>query len=369
MDIKEKEIKNSKVLVVDDSITALNKMEDTLTGYGFDDVLTYQNPRKVIDDFEEQNPDLVILDYEMPTLSGKDVLEKLLDKHGTETVNVLFWTAKSEKSLVANVLNKGAGDVLSKENISDEEIIARVKNQIETHLFRSKLQEHNEKLNVKVQKRSQELEKASQETIERLVKAAEFRDNETAGHIERIGLLSGRLAELLELDEEICSAIRYGAPMHDIGKMGVPDNILLKPDSLTDEEWDEMTNHSVYGARILAGSNRKYLQMAKKIAHYHHENWNGNGYPEGLSGNDIPLVARITAVCDVFDAVLSDRPYKDPWPTEKALNLVREETGEQFDPDIARCFLNNADEMVTIRENYNSEDEQVESSSLEAVAI
>lgn len=360
MQVKEEEIREAEILVVDDSMTALKNMENILTSYEFEHVRTCQNPIQSLDEFDELEPALVILDYDMPKMNGKDVLEKLLENHAEEKVNVLFWTALSDKSLVTDVLNKGAGDVLSKGDISEEEIICRVRNQIETHLYDRKLDEHNKELNRKVEKRARELEQASRETIQRLVKAAEFRDNETAGHIERIGLLTEKLAELMDLDESICSAIRYGAPMHDIGKMGVPDEILFKPDSLNEDEWDEMKKHSVYGAKILSGSNREYLKMAKKIAHYHHEHWNGNGYPEGLSGTDIPLEARITAVCDVFDAVLSERPYKDPWPIEKALDLVREEIGQQFDPDIAQCFLNNADEMIAIRENYSTDDDHNE---------
>lgn len=357
MHTSELEIYQASILIVDDSSTALSKMKRILMEEGFVNIHTCQDPKKSVRVFEDLQPDLVILDYNMPSMNGQDVLDELYENNEDDKINVLFWTALSEKSLVTEVLNNGAKDVLGKNDTSDQEIIYRVRNQIESYLTREKLRCYNEKLNEEVKKRALELQRTSMETIERLVKTAEFRDNETAGHIERIGLLANRLAELLGLDQSISNALLYGAPMHDIGKMGVPDEILFKPDSLNDEEWEEMKKHSVYGARILSGSDRKFIQVGENIARYHHEYWNGEGYPEGLQETKIPLEARVTAVCDVFDAVLSDRPYKDPWSEDRAVDLIKEEKGEQFDPDIAECFLENADEMISIRNEYDHEED------------
>jgi putative two-component system response regulator len=357
MHTSELEIYQASILVIDDSSTALSKMKRILMEEGFVNIHTCQDPENSVRVFEDLQPDLVILDYNMPSMNGQDVLDELYENNEDDKINVLFWTALSEKSLVTEVLNNGAKDVLGKNDTSDQEVIYRVRNQIESYLTREKLRCYNEKLNEEVKKRALELQQTSMETIERLVKTAEFRDNETAGHIERIGLLARRLADLLGLDQSTSDALLYGAPMHDIGKMGVPDEILFKPDSLNDEEWEEMKKHSVYGARILSGSDRKFIQVGENIARYHHEYWNGDGYPYGLEETKIPLEARVTAVCDVFDAVLSDRPYKEPWSENRAVDLIKEEKGEQFDPDIAECFLENADEMIAIRNEYDHEED------------
>lgn len=353
MHITDDDLRDASILVVDDSMMSLREMQTILEEHGFDDVRTLSDPTKVIEAHRVHDFALIILDYYMPGMTGEEVLDRLNAEFSSERLNVLFWTSASEDELYTRALRKGARDVLKKENAREEEIVTRIGNLLESQLLFRQLQHQNEKLNEKVKRRTEQLERTSLETIGRVARAAEFRDNETGGHIQRIGLLASELAERLGIEESICDAIRYAAPMHDVGKLRVADEVLFKPGSLNEEEWEQMKEHTTAGARILSGADQHYLKLAKNIALYHHENWNGEGYPEGLEAGQIPIEARITAVCDVFDAVLSDRPYKDPWTEDRALNLIREEKGEQFDPDVASCFLENAEVMIDIRNTLN----------------
>jgi putative two-component system response regulator len=195
----------------------------------------------------------------------------------------------------------------------------------------------------------QELQEAYLDTIHRLVLAAEYKDEDTGDHIVRMGRYSALIAEKLGLPAKEVQNIFYAAPMHDIGKIGIPDNILMKPGKLTDEEFGLMKTHSIIGANLLAYSKSKILQVAEQIALSHHEKWNGKGYPQGLAGENIPLVGRIIGLADVFDALTSKRPYKDPFPVEKAIDIIKKERGEHFDPHIVDVFLENIDEILKIK--------------------
>jgi len=201
---------------------------------------------------------------------------------------------------------------------------------------------------------NQELQEAYLDTINRLVVAAEYKDEDTGDHIVRMSRYSALLAEKLSLSAKEVEDIRYAAPMHDIGKIGIPDNILMKPGKLTDEEFDFMKTHTTIGATILADSKADILQLAQQIAVSHHEKWNGRGYPQGLSGAKIPITGRIVGLADVFDALTSKRPYKDPYPIEVAVDIIKKERGEHFGPDVADVFLENIDEFVKIKEEVGS---------------
>ncbi|HUT43956.1 MAG TPA: HD domain-containing phosphohydrolase [Desulfobacterales bacterium] len=196
----------------------------------------------------------------------------------------------------------------------------------------------------------QELEESYLDTIHRLVLAAEYKDEDTGAHIVRMSRYSALLAEKLGLPDKEVQNIRYAAPMHDVGKIGIPDSILMKPGKLTDKEFEIVKTHTTIGAKILANSQAEILQVAEQIAISHHEKWNGKGYPRGLSGNEIPLGGRIIGMSDVFDALTSKRPYKDPYPIEAALDIIRKERGQHFDPRVADTFLDNIDEFLKIKE-------------------
>ncbi len=201
---------------------------------------------------------------------------------------------------------------------------------------------------------NQELQEAYLDTIQRLVFAAEYKDKDTGDHIVRMSRYSVLVAAKLGLPDSDVQNIRYAAPMHDVGKIGIPDNILMKPDKLTDEEFDFMKTHTTIGATILAGSKTEILRLAQQTAISHHEKWNGRGYPQGFSGDKIPIAGRIVGLADVFDALTSKRPYKDPYPVEVAVDIIKKERGEHFDLEMADVFLGNIDEFVKIKEEVGS---------------
>ena len=203
----------------------------------------------------------------------------------------------------------------------------------------------------------QELQEAYLDTIHRLVLAAEYKDEDTGDHIVRMSRYSALLAEKLRLPPDEVKSIRYAAPMHDVGKIGTPDHILLKSGKLTDQEFDLMKTHTTIGAKILGNSKAKILQVAEQIALSHHEKWNGRGYPQGLSGDKIPLVGRIVAIADTFDALTSKRPYKPPYPVEFALEIIKKERGQHFDPDVVDVFLQSIDEILKIKSEVGSSED------------
>ena len=225
---------------------------------------------------------------------------------------------------------------------------------------RKELQAANEQL-VKfaddLNKTVKELQEAYIDTIHRLVVAAEYKDEDTGDHIVRMSKYAALIAEKLGLPGRDVQNILYAAPMHDVGKIGIPDSILMKPGKLTDEEFDIMKTHTTIGAKILANSKSEVLQLAEQIAVSHHEKWNGKGYPQGLAGDSIPLTARIVGLADVFDALTSKRPYKDPFPVEVAFDIIRKEHGQHFDPDVVDVFFENIDGMLNIKEEVSSEHE------------
>lgn len=200
----------------------------------------------------------------------------------------------------------------------------------------------------------QELQEAYLDTIHRLVLAAEYKDEDTGDHIVRLSRYSALLAEKLGMRDKEVQDIRYASPMHDVGKIGIPDSILMKPGKLTDEEFDIMKTHTTIGAKILADSKAEILKLASQIAISHHEKWNGKGYPQGLSGDKIPITGRIVGLADAFDALTSKRPYKVPYPVEIACDIIRKERGEHFDPDVVDVLLENIDEFLAIKEEVGS---------------
>ena len=211
------------------------------------------------------------------------------------------------------------------------------------------------KIVLELKSANQELQESYLDTIHRLVLAAEYKDEDTGAHIVRMSRYSVLIAAKLGLPGEEVQNIQYAAPMHDVGKIGIPDNILMKPGKLTDEEFDFMKTHTTIGAKILVDSKAEILQLAQQIAISHHEKWNGRGYPQGLAGDTIPLAARIVGLTDVFDALTSKRPYKDPFPVEVALDIIKKERGEHFDPDVVNVFFENIDEILKIKDEVDAD--------------
>jgi putative two-component system response regulator len=235
-------------------------------------------------------------------------------------------------------LAAGARDFLNKP-FDRAEVLLRIKNLLETKLLYCQLQSQNHAFESIVQERTRDLRDAQIEILQRLALAAEFRDDITGQHTQRVGLLAAQIARELGLPEAEAELLRLTAPLHDIGKLGIPDQILLKPDRLTIEEFEHMKQHTTIGARILSGSRYELLQRAEEIAHFHHERWDGSGYPSGLAGEDIPLASRIVAVADTFDVLTHERPYKSAWSIEDALDEIARQSGDKFDPRIVDALL------------------------------
>lgn len=267
----------------------------------------------------EQHPDLILLDIMMPGMSGYDVCHELKSNPSTQGIPIIFVTALSDNEDEARGLNAGAVDYLTKP-VSP----AIVKARLRTHLSLIRLEE---------------LKRAQLAIVQRLGRAVEFKDGETSVHATRMSRVAQILARATDMPDDWVDNLVHAAPMHDIGKLAIPDSILQKPARLTPEEWAVMKTHSAIGAEILGENPGDILGMAARIARYHHEKWDGTGYPEGLAGTAIPLEARIVALADVFDALISDRPYKSAWTIEAAVEYIEKERGGHFDPGLVDAFL------------------------------
>jgi len=275
-------------------------------------------------------PDLILLDIMMPGMSGHDVCRRLKDDPRTQHIPVLFVTAMGDEADEAVGFELGAVDYISKP-INSRLLRSRVK----AHL---RLHSREIELEAKVLERTQSLVYAHRNALLQLGRAAEFKDNETGLHIERMSRFSCLVWQKMGMPEAEIDDFRLAASMHDLGKIGIPDHILLKPGKLDDDEWTVMTKHPEIGATIAGKADSHLMIMVQKVALTHHEKWNGRGYPRGLKGEEIPLVGRIVTLPDVFDALTSVRPYKAAWSVEKAMDLIRSEKGEHFDPQVVEAF-------------------------------
>jgi putative two-component system response regulator len=328
----------SRILVVDDQEANALLLQAVLARAGYTDVAMLTDPMGVVERCSELSPDLLLLDWHMPGRTGPEILEEI--QFLTDEPNwmpVLVLTADIAPDTKRRALSLGARDFLTKP-IDVPEVLLRVRNLLQTRYLRLELQRHNDLLHERVSQRTLELEDAKLEMLDRLALAAEYRDDETGQHAVRIGRTSEQLALALGLEAAEATLIGHAARLHDIGKIGIADAILLKPGKYAVEEIAAMELHTTIGARILSGSNNELLMMAEQIAATHHERWDGRGYPSGLAGEAIPLPGRIVSVSDVFDALTHRRPYKEPWPIAVAVRQILGETGTKFDPRVIEAF-------------------------------
>lgn len=351
-----------KVLLVDDNTTNLQLLHETLDGLGYK-LLIAKNGPTALAIAQKADPSLILLDIMMPEMDGYEVCRRLKADRNTTHIPVIFITALADDEDEAKGLGMGAVDYITKP-INPELVRARVHN----HLELKRHQDHLEKL---VAERTRRLALTQAVTIESLATLAEYRDPETGGHIKRTQNYVKALAVHLkdhpqfrsELDDEVIDLLYLSAPLHDLGKVGVRDNVLLKPGRLTDEEFEEMKKHTIFGEEALRITEQKlgedsFLEYARKIAYTHQEKWDGSGYPQGLKGDEIPAPGRLMALADVYDALISKRVYKPPFPHEKAVEIIVEGKGKHFDPDIVDAFLELEDTFRNIALTFADYEEE-----------
>lgn len=337
------------VLIVDDESTGrsileriIQKIADDLMVTGFDcamDALEWLRYNKA---------DLIITDYRMPVINGVEFIQKIRQLPNCESVPIMMITVVSEKSVRYDALEAGATAFLTRP-IDQIECRTSCRNLLKIQEQQSIIQDRNEWLARQVEVATQQIVARERETLLRLGKAGEYRDEDTGNHVLRMARYARYIAEELGMSEMECEDIEYAAPLHDIGKIGIPDHILLKPGKFDPSEWDLMKQHTLIGHNILSNSQSRFIQLGSVISLNHHEKFDGSGYPAGLKGRDIPLVARIVAVADVFDALVSERPYKKPWTFEQALDYIEQQSGRHFDPDCVKAFFERLEDVKKTR--------------------
>ncbi|QDX80108.1 two-component system response regulator [Denitratisoma sp. DHT3] len=345
------DMKSARLLIVDDQQANVTLLERILRSQGFVNLVSTTDSRQVESMYRQAPADLVLLDLVMPHLDGFQVMTLLQRLSGDEFLPVIVLTANADQETKLRALSAGAMEFLGKP-FDLVEVQLRIRNMLQTRLMHMALRSQNAQLEDRVKDRTQELEQTRLEVIRRLGRAAEYRDNETGLHTIRMSNYSALLARVVGLSGSDCELILNASPMHDLGKIGIPDGILLKPGKLDAAEWITMKTHPLIGAEILSGHETELMRVAHAIALNHHEKWDGSGYPAGLKGEEIPLVARIVAVADVFDALTTARPYKSAWSVEDALEYIREQSGHHFEPRLVDAFLSLLPEVLDIRRRY-----------------
>jgi putative two-component system response regulator len=326
--------------VVDDEKDIREVMEIAITSKGHHCTLV-PDGEAAIRMMRQLQPEVVITDVEMPNMDGIELTRRIKAEF---TADVIILTGFAPQHAYAEFIEIGASDFVCKP-VTPSEIIARLDRVLKERCLRAESMSAHQKLVAA----HEELQESYLDTIHRLVVATEYKDEDTGDHIVRIGRLSALLAQRLDLPDSEVEQIGFAAPMHDIGKIGIPDKILLKPGKLSTEEFDIIKTHTTIGARILSKSKSDIIRCAQQIAVSHHERWDGSGYPQGLAGTQIPLTGRIVTLVDTFDALTSSRPYKEPYPLDRTLDIMRQSRGNHFDPELLDLFLDNIDDIVAIK--------------------
>jgi putative two-component system response regulator len=349
--MKDKLLTQTRIFVVDDEPANLKLLDKMLAGQGYLPPVLIQDPREVLPRYQEQRPDLILLDINMPHLDGYQVMAQLQALGDPLLPPIVILTAQHGREHLLRALASGARDYLGKP-FDRAELLMRVGNLLEAQLAHRLVHDQKSVLEDMVRQRTEALNQTRLQVVQRLGRAAEYRDNETGLHIIRMSKYSALLAAGLGWSEADSELMLHASPMHDVGKIGIPDAILLKPGKFEPGEWEIMKGHAAIGADILSNGDSDLMELARTIALSHHEKWDGSGYPSGLAGEEIPQAGRIVAVADVFDALCSARPYKQPWPLEKALDFMREQAGRHFDPQVVECFLAHLPQIQDIQHRY-----------------
>lgn len=337
------EIDKETILVVDDAVENIDVLTMILGRYYCIKVAT--NGQLALKIAQSSNPpDLILLDISMPEMDGYQVCQQLKSQPETADIPVIFLTSKSDNNDESRGLSLGAVDYITKPIRPPI-----VKQRIQTQLSLYKQNRHLDSL---VRQRTEELNKTQFNIINSLARAGEYKDNETGLHVERMSRYAQLIALAYGLDDDEAQQLLTVAPMHDIGKIGIPDHIMLKPGKLNKQEWEIMTTHPQIGADLIGEDRCILLENARIVALTHHEKWDGTGYPLGLSGDEIPLFGRIVAIADVFDALTSKRPYKETWPIEQAIEEIERSSGKHFDPALIPAFRQALPEMAKVMKKY-----------------
>ena len=345
MELKPRET----ILVVDDTPANIKILGNILVeDY---EVKIATSGAQAIEIVSNDRPDLILLDIMMPEMDGYEVCRRLQTDPNSQNIPIIFVTAKDEASDEAKGFEMGAVDYITKP-VSTPIVKARVKTHLMLKAAKEDLQNQNAILDQKIKKRRMELKASQLEAVERLGLASEYRDEETGFHIKRISECCRLIGIRLGFSTDENETFAIASTMHDIGKIGIPDHLFSKPDKLTEEEWVIMKTHTTIGHQILSGSTSEILQVAAVIALTHHEKWNGEGYPHRLKGEEIPLIGRIVCVCDMFDNLVSKRPYKDSWSIEDSLKEIRKERGVSFDPKLVDIFIQLGPQLTKVLDLY-----------------
>ena len=338
-------IDESIVLVVDDNPANLNVLFDIFSGLDYD-VLFASDGESCLKLVETEWPDLILLDIMMPGIDGFETCRRLKANEKTKSIPVIFMTALADTADKVAGFEVGAVDYITKP-IQPEEVLARVRTHLTLRKMYTMLEDRETHLRFLVEEKTRKISNITLALVNALENANKLNDTDTGNHIKRVGEYAVLLAEQYGCDREFVKRIRLYAPLHDVGKVGLPDRILQKPGKYSQEEFIEMQYHVEFGAKLLDSIGID--PMARHIAKYHHERWDGSGYVEKLTGTDIPLEARIVAIVDVYDALVSERVYKPPFPEEKADRIIREDAGKHFDPDLVDVFFQNKAKILEIR--------------------
>ncbi len=348
--------KAKQVLIIDDQSTGRAILEKVIQQIGDNlHVTAMSNPSTALEWLDLHDVDLIVTDYRMPEINGIEFIRLVRQKDHCQNVPIVMITVVSEKSVRYEALEAGATAFLMRP-IDQIECRTSCRNLLQMHEQHLIIEDRANWLARQVELATEQIVQREKETIIRLAKAGEYRDEGTGNHVIRMAKYARQIAEALDqFDEQECEDLEYAAPMHDIGKIGIPDGILLKPDRLSPHEWEIMKTHTLIGHEILSGSQSKYMQIGAIIALNHHERFDGKGYPNGLRGTDIPLIARLVSVADIYDALVSERPYKKSWSETEALSYIESQAGSQLDPTCVQAFFDRYDAIRDIQADYADE--------------